>query len=234
MSRLSDLLSGVKPPTASTVSTPTSAPHPATPVPGNLSFFADDAPVASVSRSPAAAPAATHSAAPVLPALQPAAVNPLNAMLKAQAAGVFTTAPAPSAPPAALAPTPIVPAANVMDTILDTQISLTNDVAEWPSIAYTDIDTSTPDGQLKHMLTTVQQLLNTAQCGDALSRCMTFLSENPALADTLLPDEIGLLVQALESSFGSVLAKKSENKQKRTSVTARATEVANDLAELGF
>ena len=114
------------------------------------------------------------------------------------------------------------------------EISLQNDVTDWPITAYADIDTDTVEGKLKAMLNEVQRVLLTDDVSTVMHRTMQFLHENPALTDTLLPDDIGLLVTALESSYGVVINTKTENRAKKSKSGAVASDLANAFADLQF
>ena len=114
------------------------------------------------------------------------------------------------------------------------KISLQNDVIDWPVTAYADIDTDTVEGKLQAMLNEVQRVLLTDDVSTVMHRTMQFLHENPALTNTLLPDDIGLLVTALESSYGVVINTKTENRAKKSKSGAVASDLANAFADLQF
>ena len=136
-------------------------------------------------------------------------------------------------PLAQQAPAP-QPQSLVAADIANLEINLQNDVTDWPEFAYSDIDTSTVEGKIQAMLNEVQRVLLTDDVSSVMHRTMQFLQDNPGMSDTLLPDQIGLLVTALESSYGVVINTKTENRGKRAKAGAVASDLANAFADLQF
>lgn len=133
--------------------------------------------------------------------------------------------------PAAPAPAPTPPSAAV--NLANIDITLTTDVASWPND--TDgIDMSEPANQMKSLLAELANVLVTDDVSSAMQRVMVFLHENPNLSDTLLPEDIQLLVKSLQSSNGVIIAKKTATKGKKSQKSEQINDLAGDLADLGF
>ena len=123
--------------------------------------------------------------------------------------------------------------ASPLDAI-DTVISLTTDVTEWPTIAHENFNTETLEGQLKALFNNLQAKLVTADVSDAMKRVMLFISDNPALEDTLLPDDMGLLTSALEASYGVMITQKVANKTKRTKSAENVASISDLFNDIKF
>lgn len=112
----------------------------------------------------------------------------------------------------------------------DMEITLKTDVADWP-------DRTVDDGneiavKLHEHLQKVKEVLVTDDVSDALNRCLVFIKEFPETKDLILPEDVNLLVQALQSSHGVVIAKKTERKQNKSAKAQKVEQVANELSDL--
>ena len=125
------------------------------------------------------------------------------------------------------------PTESDLAALANIDITLTNDVATWPD-DMEGVDMTEPANQMRAMLIELSDKLLTDDVSHAMQRIMVFLHENPAMADTLLPEDIGLCVKALQASHGVVIAKKTANKKKTTVKKAKIDDMAADLADLGF
>lgn len=120
-----------------------------------------------------------------------------------------------------------------LNALANIDITLTNDVATWPN-DLDGIDMSEPANQMRAMLNELSHVLLTEDVSHAMQRIMVFLHENPNLKDTLLPEDIGLMVKSLQASHGVVIAKKTANKKKTSVKKEKVEGLAADLADLGF
>lgn len=127
----------------------------------------------------------------------------------------------------------VPPASAPIEDFQNLEINLTTDVTQWPDNTQTNYPAN-QQGQLQSYLDNIRTTLVTDDVSDALNRCMTFLHENPDMKDLLLPEDVGLLVQALSQSAAVVVAKKNENKAVAKVRTKKVEDALSDLTELGF
>jgi len=161
-------------------------------------------------------------------------IAPLPAGLNSLIAKAPKSMPQPKAPKPVHAPEPRKsPTESDLAALANIDITLTNDVATWPD-DMEGVDMTEPANQMRSMLKDLADKLLTDDVSHAMQRIMVFLHENPAMADTLLPEDIGLCVKALQASHGVVIAKKTANKKKTTVKKAKIDDMAADLADLGF
>lgn len=122
----------------------------------------------------------------------------------------------------------------MLAALANTEVQLTNDVADWPELAYANIDVNDVKGQLQILLLDLQQNMMSNDIGQHLRRIMEFIGANPAMADTLLPDEFGLIVDALKSSHGVVISAKTENRAKKQSKSKVTNELLDAFKDIEF
>lgn len=127
----------------------------------------------------------------------------------------------------------VPPASAPLEEFQNLTVDLTNDVTSWPDNTATQYDGNQQENLRRH-LAAVKSALVTDEISDALTRCMQFIHQNPDMRDLLLPEDVGLLVQALSSSAAVVISRKQENKTVAKKRQAVAQDVMNDLADLGF
>jgi hypothetical protein len=111
-------------------------------------------------------------------------------------------------------------------------IEIRNQVDDWPTEQVEEA--SDLRERLSEYLQTIRDTLITNDVSDALARCMKFIDEHPPTKDLLLPEEIGVMVKALQSSHGVVIAKKTERKSSRAKNAAEVESLAGELADIGF
>lgn len=221
MSKLSDVLSGARVPqqrveqahSQPAVARPSGISIPGVPTKGIAIPGANP----SGNQTPAELP--VSSTGQVVPPAASIAVGRPAAVIPAPTAIVPQRAPAPNDMLAALA---------------NTEVQLTNDVADWPELAYANIDVNDVKGQLQILLLDLQQNMMSNDIGQHLRRIMEFIGANPAMADTLLPDEFGLIVDALKSSHGVVISAKTENRAKKQSKSKATNELLDAFKDIEF
>lgn len=195
-------------------------------------------------------PVATRSSGIVIPGAipsgnQPPAVLPVSStgVSMPHAASIVVgqpISPVISAPTTVVSnPTAIIPQRapapnDMLAALANTEVQLTNDVADWPELAYANIDVNDVKGQLQILLLDLQQNMMSNDIGQHLRRIMEFIGANPAMADTLLPDEFGLIVDALKSSHGVVISAKTENRAKKQSKSKVTNELLDAFKDIEF
>jgi hypothetical protein len=117
-------------------------------------------------------------------------------------------------------------------SLLDVPVSLTNDMTTWPDDA--NVTESDAPTKMRTLLEYLKNVLVTEEVSDAMVRCLNFLKDNPSLKDILLPDDVGLLLQALQSSTGIILSEKTARKSKTSARKEAVEKTAGELADLGF
>lgn len=110
-------------------------------------------------------------------------------------------------------------------------LQIRNDVADWPELA---AQAPANTGDISAHLQRIRDAIGTDNITDVLNDTLRFLKENPAVADILLPEHIGTLVEALRQAHGVVLAQKQTRASNRKTKSSKITDLANDLANLGF
>lgn len=70
--------------------------------------------------------------------------------------------------------------------------------------------------------------------GTAIKNVMIFLQQNPALINSMLPDDMGAMVIALRESYGRTVQKKTEKSAKKTENKKNQEEVDDFLDDLGL
>lgn len=118
--------------------------------------------------------------------------------------------------------------------VANMNLNITSDIDQWP-----DVSDAPPDGdkkaiQMRELLKEVHSKLGAGDITDALHRAMTFLHDNPYLKDNLMPGDIQILVRGLQSSHGTVIAKKASRKQSKKKNDERVEATMDELADLGF
>lgn len=171
---------------------------------------------------PQVAASAPQSHTPAPPASPESPASPGNAKLNALLARK----------PAAPTPTPAPTAAEALTEITATQVTLTNDMTSWPDQQLAGNTASPVSAELRARLEHIATVLVSEDVSDALVETLTFIHDNPALKDILLPEDIGLLVRALQSSHGIILSEKAARSTKKSKNAAKASAVAADLADV--
>lgn len=114
------------------------------------------------------------------------------------------------------------------------KVRLTNDVVTWPDQVVEDNGDNRLPPQFRELLHELLNSLSADDVDDVLNRTLQFLHESPALVDVLLPEDINIMVRGLHAAHGTVIAKKMDNKGKRTAKNEQATAMAAVIADLGF
>lgn len=73
-----------------------------------------------------------------------------------------------------------------------------------------------------------------AVIGDLLKFQVLHMKKHPFLADVIKPEHIQLMVRAMRISYGTVIAKKGENRSKRAAKSAEVEKWTDMIADLGF
>lgn len=160
------------------------------------------------------------------PAAQPAAPKPLQP--PRNKVGSFRAPPVPQAPAS-----PRQSAEQIDLGAVQINLNVTRDVADWSDerlASYTDAATQ----ELRGHLNELSAKLVTHEVSDVLLRCMTFLDTNPAMREILLPEDIGLLVKALQSSAGVIITQKETKSTKKSARQEKVNELADAFASFGF
>ena len=100
-----------------------------------------------------------------------------------------------------------------------------------------NLDMSKLAGIYESNIQAVASALKIGQVGESLYKCMDFIDANLdklEIEKLLMPEDIGLLVRALQQAHGVVIVKKTENKAKRTVTKAEEDALASKLSDLGF
>jgi len=117
-------------------------------------------------------------------------------------------------------------------SIGDIQLDIRSDVADWPHEENENYDDSM-QGQLRSFLQQVNDNLVTDEVSNAMQRCLTFIQQHPETKDLLLPEDIGLMTRALQSSNGVVIAKKQTRRASKAKSQQKTDELSDALAGLG-
>lgn len=122
-----------------------------------------------------------------------------------------------------------------IDNIANMELELRTDVADWDNNPDREIDKGDLlQAQLIAQLEKLREVLVTDDVSGVLHECLKFIHENPATKELLLPDDVGMLVQALQSSHGVVISKKSERKQSKKKTDEKVDDILDRLAAEGF
>jgi len=164
-----------------------------------------------------------NNAKPAAPSAQPAPQTPTK-----QPGQLFRAPPAPQA-----SATPVQSATPINLADVQINLSVTRDVADWTDdrlAQYTDAATQ----ELRMHLNELSTKLVTHEVSDVLLRCMQFLDTNPSMREILLPEDIGLLVKALQSSAGVIITQKETKSKTKTARQEKVNEFADAFASFGF
>lgn len=94
--------------------------------------------------------------------------------------------------------------------------TLHTDVLSWPEIKNTaNQATNKIEAELRHLLLTLAHTIGTDACVESHIAVWQFCKQNPQTAQYLKPENISLLVKALQQSANIVIANKVERKNKR-------------------
>jgi hypothetical protein len=94
--------------------------------------------------------------------------------------------------------------------------TLHTDVLSWPEIKNTaNQDTNKIEAELRHLLLTLSHTIGTDACVESHIAVWQFCKQNPQTAQYLKPEDISLLVKALQQSANIVIANKVERRGKR-------------------
>lgn len=169
---------------------------------------------------------ATASTAPVAPvAPAPQTATTMSTLLAAARASKQQIDHAPTAPTA-----PDLLDVNAVGAIV---LDCTTDPADWPKQLIVEQTDQLPE-KLAQLLEQLHAALGTDEIDTVLTQTAGFIAANAGTADILLPSQIQLIVRACRIAHGTVIARKTEKRDARTSKKQATIDLANELTSLGF
>jgi len=117
-------------------------------------------------------------------------------------------------------------------SIGDIELNIRSDVADWPHEQDENYSDSVQE-QLQIFLAQVNESLVTDDVSNAMQRCLIFIKTHPETANFLLPEDIGLMTRALQSSHGIVIAKKQNRSKAKSQTQEEVDKLTDALTDLG-
>jgi hypothetical protein len=153
--------------------------------------------------------------------VQPAPNNPFAALKKTLDKPVVATVPA-----------PITEKNPSIEEVANMELNVGPELGSFPT--QPEAVGSDATAQLQAMIASLETHMGKAELETQLTTTLQFLDSHAELQAILKPEDIHIFVNAMRSTYGTVIAKKQSRSRSSAATNAKVEEAAADLAALDF